>query len=918
MQKLWYNYDEVKQFHPIVATVLNDALSQTGYHHIAEVVHHPSIPNSSIVPDFGIRLKNTQRYVFILEVKRSNRDVYSQRYQNQARNYVTEFAPYWQHGYHHYFCITNVEQLVLFADRQGPLSTCILKNNPSIHPPFRKTTHDATTTIGVFQTTIATIFKAIFTQQNPDWANNWLPIIEHFHQNFLGLKGSLLYEAKTSEVLSLYELFRLLTFVYLREFYVQNNNTNQSYFRGFPSERDNFRRFSSRLENSYNRITQLDFKQVFSNHPNAEERLFPDNFSEDISQHFKDFIQSLNHYSSQAVRDNPSPSYVFNLLTSKIYDWEQMNRKGKVMSDTELAHLLATLSIQNHTDKVLDPCCGDGALLEATYDRLEYLAGTAGVQTHHNGLLLQTTGIEIDPFLAQLATFRLIAKNLIRVNEHTIARITIGDAFAHPRSNGFDVLVMNPPFLRNDNPAAPITYEAKQTMINAITQQGISSIFRDTKQPNLYFYFVNYAWHYLNENGRAGIILMAKFLNNKDGVPLKAFLLDKIDAIIAYPRSYFTGFSVTTVIVMLSKRPTRHIKFLNVLEESLLENPTTIQRILQGKQTTIGVNYTLAVTDRTIDPKRNWKRYLIDPDNKFDKLQQLTFLNPLTTFFGIVRRGGAENSGGSKIIYPDFSKMPFRKIENIFVGYGIKNSRHSRNYILTLADLNIEKAIHFPARYDKETTYGLSSIYTQNKGLWNMYKQVSTTINKVKWGKILNSAYRNQKKFDILLPRAARAKHSCYFNPLDKKIVLSTNFFYLSDFQNGNTNRFISTTLQKKFIAAYLLSSFGQIQYEINSNNQEGLRKIEGFHIAQFKVPDVRQLTKTEIQNVVNAFDTLNNEQISFRGDEGIATPRKDLDRTIGQIIYPRNHLGFSSVDKLVQFFQLFLAELVNERNPNE
>lgn len=917
MQKLWYNYEEVNEFHPIVEQALNEALINTGYAKIAEVCHHPSVPNSTIVPDFGIRLKSSQKYIFIIEVKRSNRDVSSQRYQNQSRNYVTEFAPHWQSNYHKYFCITNVEQLILFADRQGHLSTCTLKDNFKVHPPFQPKTHAADTTIAAFQATIEDIFRKIFSLQPPEWENNWQPIIEQFYQNHISLKGGLAHAPQAAEELSLYELFRLFAFVYLREFYFQQNSLNKTYFKGFPTDKDEFKRFVSRLKTSYDRILQLDFKQIFSNHPNSAQRIFPDNFSEQMSGYFKRLIRSLNQHGDSAVKNNPAPSYIFNLLTSKIYDWEQMHKKGKVMSDTELANLLVSLSINSHTDKVLDPGCGDGALLDAAYDYLEYVANSNGINKPHNTLLEQTTGVEIDPFLAQLTTFRLISKNLNMVDDTTEADITVGDIFRTPRAKAFDVVVMNPPFLRNDNPAAPITVGSKNLMISAIKNQGIASIFDNTRQPNLYFYFVNYIWHYLTDNGRAGIILMTKFLNNKDGKYLKEFLLDKVEAIISYPRNYFEGFSVTTVIVILAKKPSNNIKFLNILESGLLENSNDIKGILSNNQNTIGLDYTLRVTDRNIDPKDNWKLYLTDPEDKFDTLQSLSFLEPLSTFFETVKRGVAANSGGSNIIYPDFTKEPYNILDEEYIGCGIKSNRRQRSYILSDHDLNIDKAIHFPSKYDIDSIYGLHDSLVHKKGLFKLFVH-NHVYNQKKWKKIVNETYRSKITFDILIPRAERAKHSCYFNPSNKKIVLSTNFVYLSDFRKKNTNNSISVQSQKKFIAAYLLSSFGQLQYEINSNNQEGLRKIEVFHIEKFKVPDLRILTKNEVEDVVTAFDNLNSLNVTFKGDEGLSTPRSQLDIAVGQIIFNRNNLGFDNVDKLVKFFELFLSELVDERNPNE
>jgi len=613
MQKLWYNYDEVNDFHPIVEKALNAAMANSGYHSIAEVIHHPKIPNSTIVPDFGIRLRSSQKYVFIIEIKRSNRDVHSQRYQNQSRAYVTEFSPHWASAYHKYFCVTNVEQFMLFADRQGPLSTCVLKNNLTVHSPFQPITHNASKTITEFQATIEQVLYAIFNRKQPDWVNNWQPIIEQFYQNFISLKNSLGLASTTSEELSLYELFRLLTYAFLKEFYHQNNNPNKTHFRNFPSQNENAKGFKSKLSNNYSRILQLDFKQVFSNHPNTTQRIFPDNFTETTANYFKELIQSLNEYGRIAVVENPSPSYIFNLLTSKIYNWEQMHKAGKIMSDAELSSLLAALTIDNHTDKILDPCCGDGALLDAAYDQVTFLASSIGVSKTHNQALFQIGGIEKDPFLAQLATFRLISKNLIQVNSKTEAEIFIGDAFTLPNANAFDVVVMNPPFLRNDNPHAPITSSDKSQMLEAIEEQQIPCFVEEAKQPNLYFYFVNYVWHYLNENGKAGIILMAKFLNNKDGEFLKSFLLDKVEAIIAYPNNYFEGFKVTSVIVILAKKAGGKIKFLNVKDAALLENPQEIKIILEQTTSDISADYTLKITDRNILPSANWRLFLTDP-----------------------------------------------------------------------------------------------------------------------------------------------------------------------------------------------------------------------------------------------------------------------------------------------------------------
>lgn len=914
MINLWYNSDEVTGFHPVVENAINNAIINCGYDSVMELVHHPAIPNSTIIPDFAIKLKSSNRYIFVIEVKKTARDVTSQRFQNQSRAYVSDFSPYWEPNYPKYFCLTNIEELILFADRQGPISTCILKGNPKSHAPFNPQNRDATQTCIEFQSTIEQILPIIYNRTQPDWENNWQPIIDTFVQNYQSVSNSLQLSKDLADEITLYEFFRLLAFAYLKDYYNQTNNSNQSFFRTFPLDNDNLQTFITKLTNNYNRVLQLDFNQVFSNHPNSTDRIFPENFSSSIIQYFKNTIHALNSYSSQAVSDNPLPEYIFNLLTSKVYDKNTLHKKGKIMSDTELSILLSTVTIENENSIVIDPCSGDGALLDAAYDYLNILSLSSTVTKSHNQLLNQVNGIEIDPFLAQLSTFRLVSKNLSGVNNSTNANIITGNAFANPNIAGYDVLLMNPPFLRNDNPDAPITIADKALMNNAITNSGQANFVTLASQPNLYFYFVNYSWHYLNPQGRAGLILMAKFLNNEEGEYLKQFILDKVEAIILYPRNYFEDFKVTTVITVLSKQPSNQIKFLRIIDSDLLSRPNDLRAILTSiNNTIVNSNYTLKVTDRNIDPSANWKMFFNDPTDKFQTLDSLSFLEPLDTFFVNKRRGGAENSGGSAIIFPDFSQSPYSGIVNSNKGYGIKNSRSARNLILEQSDLEEEPAIHFPTQYDDSTPNGLTANHQVDTSL-NAIFSTNNTANSAKWKQIVNAAFRNKVSFDILIPRAERTKHTCYYNPFSTPVVLSTNFFYLSGFQNGNSDTLISSESQIKFITAFLNSCFGQIQFEIHSNNQEGLRKLEGFHINELKVPDLRKLTKAEINSVVSAFENLNNLNVSVSGDEGLTTPRRQLDEEVAKIIFSKNNLEFNSSTEMTNFFELFLADLVEDR----
>jgi type I restriction-modification system DNA methylase subunit len=938
MPQLWYNSDEVNDFHPLVEGALNNALVSCGYNNIAEVVHHPAIPNSTIIPDFAIRMTASQRYIFIVEVKRTQRDVESQRYQNQSRSYVTDFGPHWEPNYHKYFCVTNIERLVLFADRNGvPLTSCLLKGNPRQHTLFNPVNHDATASVVELQTTFENILPNIFNRVAPDWDNNWQLVIESFHNNYVALKNLLGYPEAVKKELTLYELFRLLSYAYLKDFYTQTGNPNAAHFHNYPPSTANLQQFTNNLSNNYNRIIQLDFKQIFTDHPNQGQRLFPDNFSANYLQYFKDLIQCFIQHNSNAVADNPSPSYIFNLLTSKIYVRDELHSKGKIMSDAELSNLLAALCIDSADARVLDPGCGDGALIDAAYDQINLLAATANQVKTHNQILNQIDGIEIDPFLSQLSAFRLLSKNLAQVNNTTTANILIGDIFHNARANQYDAVLMNPPFLRNDNPDAPITVADKTKMRNAITGQGLNYFVSNASQPNLYFYFTNYIWHYLRNNGKAGIILMTKFLNNEDGEHLKQFISDNVEAIISYPRKYFQEFVVTTVIVILKKgNNSANVSFVRVSDENVLLNPDNLKAILALNADAITASYKLKVVPRnTLVASENWKQYL--NDKNYDDFLNLNCLVNIEHHFDDVSRGGAEASGASTIIFPTFdnaanhyfgfgkrlttaqqnsgavrTRIDFPVGLNAYVSYGIQNNFQLRNYILTVNDIELDKAFHFPAKADRNEANALPVALQANQDLNDLFDDCVAEFGLAKWVTIINAAFRNTINPKIIIPRADRTKHCVYYNPYNHNLTLSTNFFYCNDLKNQNANA--TDDEQYKFITAFLLSAFGQIQFELNANNQEGLRKLEGFQIKRFKVPDLSQFSQVEIATVVAEFDALCVTNPEFSGDEGLATPRRNLDLAIARIFFAKNNLGFANVNAMTDYFELFLADLVEDR----
>jgi hypothetical protein len=112
-----------------------------------------------------------------------------------------------------------------------------------------------------------------------------------------------------------------------------------------------------------------------------------------------------------------------------------------------------------------------------------------------------------------------------------------------------------------------------------------------------------------------------------------------------------------------------------------------------------------------------------------------------------------------------------------------------------------------------------------------------------------------------------------------------------------------------------LISVFGQIQFELNANNQEGCRKLEGFQLMKFKIPNLTMLRESEVTSVLCELDRLDSLGVPISGAEGLRSPRRELDLSIARIIYSRANLGFNTLGEMVDYFELFLADLVEDRS---
>jgi hypothetical protein len=312
-----------------------------------------------------------------------------------------------------------------------------------------------------------------------------------------------------------------------------------------------------------------------------------------------------------------------------------------------------------------------------------------------------------------------------------------------------------------------------------------------------------------------------------------------------------------------------------------------------------------------MEPEANWRVHLLDPKGNFEKIYNFELLKKLGNgLFSESKRGVAGNTGGSTTIFlndSDTLSALFPNIEAKYIGNGFKNNRVHRNYSMTLEDLSAEKGVLFPAPYEN----CIDGSIKLEEGFRSYFEAAENKYGKAKWKKIVNETYRSKAKAQIIIPRAEREKHAIYFSKDAREAVVSTNFFCYSGLEVEG----VEIEISLKMISAYLLSAFGQIQFEMFGNNQEGLLKIEKFAIDKLKSIDPAMLGEEDMIMIGIAFDEFSTLGVTVKGDEGVRSPRKILDLAIAKVLLKYSTTNSSTPEELADFAELFLEELVIDRS---
>lgn len=243
--------------------------------------------------------------------------------------------------------------------------------------------------------------------------------------------------------------------------------------------------------------------------------------------------------------------------------------------------------------KVIDPACGSGAFLVKVFDYLleenkrigDILGGLFANEDYYKSILknnifgvdLNSESVEITKLSLWLKTAQK-GKKLTDLDDNIKCGNSLIDnpnadknkafdwnkEFSEIMNNGgFDIVVMNPPYVDSESMTQNIPEQRAYLQKNFKTTTG---------NWDLYIPFIEQSFNIISKNGLFAVITPDKWLSKDFGYTLRKTLLPNITSILTAGREVFTDAKVDSIVTVFSKKPSNQIEILETSEPGLIKN----------------------------------------------------------------------------------------------------------------------------------------------------------------------------------------------------------------------------------------------------------------------------------------------------------------------------------------------------------
>lgn len=200
--------------------------------------------------------------------------------------------------------------------------------------------------------------------------------------------------------------------------------------------------------------------------------------------------------------------------------------RGAFFTPPLVTEFLARWGIRSASDRVLEPSCGDGAILDAAITQLQHLGGRQPLRAHelHAGTASEAR---------QLLTERDFPGDVV-----------LGDFLATPVDATFDAVVGNPPYVRYQG----FTGDARAVGLAAALAQGV----RLSRLSSSWAPFVIHASAFLKGSGRLALVLPAELLSSNYAQEVRDYLLSRFASVnvVLIERQVFPGVQTEALLLL--------------------------------------------------------------------------------------------------------------------------------------------------------------------------------------------------------------------------------------------------------------------------------------------------------------------------------------------------------------------------------
>ena len=598
-------------------------------------------------------------------------------------------------------------------------------------------------------------------------------------------------------------------------------------------------------------------------------------------------------------------------LMSTLYPVEVQDESGKVQTDPELAAILARLTIQAPVQTAFDPCCGDGALLSGAYDYLTELPG-GNIQP-----LASVAGIEVDAIATRLAEIRIALKQPATLKPQPAVNLVRGDLFANPQLVAqAEAILMNPPFLRYEEQQGRRIPAALRAHYNESIRLVAGRAATTTSgQANLYTYYVEFVIRSAVPGTRIGIVLDNRWYHNSYGKKMRKLLLRTchIEAIVEYPHwAFFANWTIATSLLILQKvdqlDPNHAVRFVRTNTDPRSVDLHVLSRAFQGQDQWPPDWTCLLTQQRGLRAQDGWKSFFSDQLENNYRLAEWPVLDDL---FTTSRRGSLEKEGAGVEVY----EFPFERNEygprrlaragrvgfqtdtdtpltreenarlrelasNIpaeYRGLALRNADVPQHYELTIDDVRVDYTLEPPRLRENY------QLYTNGRARWTQLQQaavvdmraqpettafigaVEQLVNlteEVLPPELIWNVLREPIAGELIIPRKTRTGHWVHLNARafdlgQRQVKISSNFLTYTECIALDQESGLDRETSARLVTAFLVSSFGHLQFEMEGYNREGCLAVEKHHFERIRIFDPRWVRADRRDQILEAFAQL-------------------------------------------------------------